>query len=147
MHIYRINKPIFELSAEHPARQFLDAFVQCRLDCVGKELEGIDQEWFSELELRNRSFSSFAYEYLSFDIELDGWLQQMKELTESERQSLKMIPHMEMLIQECRSAALNDNNLAVVAMCDNVKAMLNAWRDYIHFRQCFCTTRFDNQTD
>jgi hypothetical protein len=135
MHIQKINQQVFRLSTRHPVRKFLDAFIACRLDCVGKELDGIDQEWFSQVELRNRSFSSFAYEYLSFDIELDGWSQQANELTQSERQSLEAIPHMKALMEECRSAALEDDNAAVVMLCDRVSGMLRDWIAYIAFRR------------
>lgn len=56
MHIHRLNRPIFDLDAEHPARRFLDAFVHCRRCCVGQELAGVDQEWWSSIDMRPRSF-------------------------------------------------------------------------------------------
>ena len=127
MHIYRINKPIFDYSADHPARQFLEAFIECRCNCVGKELEGIDQQWFSQSELRSISFSSFAYEHLAFDLELDGWLNDAKEITESERQSLKAVRRIRDLMLECRSAANDDDNTAIVQMCDQVIGMTQLW--------------------
>jgi hypothetical protein len=134
VHIYAINKAVFQLAAEHPARRFLEAFIECRMECVGKEVEGIDQEWFSQTDLRTHRFSSFTYEHLAFDVELDGFLQNAKQTTVSELRALKAIPHMEALVEECESAASQDCNAPVVTMCKNVLKMLTLWRQYISFR-------------
>jgi disulfide oxidoreductase YuzD len=135
MHVQKINKPVFNLSNTHPARVFLDQFIECRIACVGKEIAGIEQEWFSEIKSRKYRFSSFAYEYLSFDIELDGWLKQHEGLTDSERQSILLIPQIEALVDECKMAANNDKNDRILSLCDKIKAMLAAWKDYIAFRE------------
>jgi hypothetical protein len=47
MHVYRRNKPIFKFAPDHPARQFLEAFVECGKTCIARELGGVDQEWIS----------------------------------------------------------------------------------------------------
>jgi hypothetical protein len=134
MYTEKINKPIFDFEPTHPARRFLDAFIECRKNCVGRELEGIDQEWFSESERCIRRFSSFAYEWLSFDIELDGWLQNAKEMTASERRALETIPQMRGIIEDCRQAAVDDENADAVNMCDEVLRMSELWEECINYR-------------
>jgi hypothetical protein len=42
-YVLKRNKPIFGFPESHPARRFLEAFLECRSLCVGRELEGIDQ--------------------------------------------------------------------------------------------------------
>ena len=134
MHVYILNKPLFELPQEHPARQFLEAFIECRKRCVGREAEGIDQEWWSDTDNRMRHFSSFAYEHLAFDVVLDGWLSNSRSITDSERAALKGIPYSEALMQECRKAALADANVAVVELIDLVLNMLTLWKQCIYIR-------------
>lgn len=134
MHVFKLNKPILEFPADHPARRFLEAFVECRKTCVGREIDGVDQQWFSQAERRARRFSSFAYEWLSFDVELDGWLKNAAARTESEAAALEAIPRMERLVAECKSAAAVDNNSQVVALCDQVLLMARLWAECIHFR-------------
>ena len=134
MHIYRLNQPIFDFSPEHPARRFLEAFIACRQNCVGKELEGTDQQWFSKTENRLRTFSSFVYEWLSFDIELDGWLRRGEGLTASEQQSLEAMPYIETLTRECREAAVAEGHITVTDMCDQLLDMLQLWKACIAFR-------------
>jgi len=134
MQIRRINRPIFEFPSSHPAREFLESFIACRRHCVGRELEGIDQQWFSHSDQCLRRFSQFAYGWLAFDIELDGWLHTPRSATSSERESLQGISRMHTLMQECRMDALSDRNEAVVAMCDEVLEMLYRGRRSIEFR-------------
>jgi hypothetical protein len=134
MHVFRLNKPIFDFLPDHPARRFLEAFVLCRTSFVGRELDGVDQEWFSKLDERVHTFSSFAYEWLSFDIELDGWLLEAPEITDSERRALERIPWMKNLMAECKAAALVDKNLEIAAMCDHVLHMLELWAECINRR-------------
>jgi hypothetical protein len=134
MHVFRLNKPILDFPPDHPARRFLEAFVECRTNCVGRELDGVDQEWFSKLEGRPHKYSSFAYEWLSFDIELDGWLRDAPEITDSERRALERIPQAEELMAECKAAALVDKNREIVTMCDQVLRTLELWADCINRR-------------
>jgi hypothetical protein len=134
MHVFTLNKPIFEFRPDHPARRFLEAFVRCRQDCVGRELGGVDQEWFSEALGRDYSFSSFAYEYLSFDVELDGWLQNAPDLTDSETAMLAVIPRIEELMVECTTVALAESNSEVVTMCKQVVHLCRLWTECIDSR-------------
>ena len=134
MHIHKINKPIFDFSPTHPAREFLEAFVQCRKHCVGCELSGIDQEWFSEKENRLTRFSSFAYEWLSFDVELDGWLTNAPCITEAEQRSLEAALKMEALMGECKEAAMKNQNQAVILLCNEVLGTIELWCHAINYR-------------
>ena len=134
MHIFRLNKAIFDFAPDHPARRFLEAFVECRMNCVGKEIDGLDQEWFSEADMRTHKFSSFAYEWLSFDIELDGWLHDAQEMTDSEKRALDGIPQMDGLMAECKAAAMVDHNSEMVTMCDQVLHTLELWAECINRR-------------
>jgi hypothetical protein len=134
MHVYALNKPIFEFAPDHPARRFLEAFVRCRQDCVGREMGGVDQEWLSETSGRDYSFSSFAYEYLSFDVELDGWLQNAPDLTDSEKAMLAGIAQIEELMAECTTVAIAESNSEVVTMCEQVVRMCRLWNECIDSR-------------
>jgi len=134
MHVHRLNAPLFALDIHHPARRFLEAFVDCRTECVGKELDGVDQEWWSDATNRTQAFSSFAYEHLSFDIELDGWLSNVPSLTESEQKVLETISGIQSLMNECRQAAINDRNDIVIELVDKVLHMLQLWKECIDVR-------------
>ena len=132
MQVFKINKPIFDFPPDHPARRFLEAFVECRKTCVGRETEGIDQEWLSEVDGRRHRFSSFAYEWLSFDVELDGWLHDAPQVTESEKRALEAIETMRRLMAECKAAA--DGNPRIVNMCNQILDTLDLWSECIHRR-------------
>lgn len=136
MHVYRLNRPLFELPQSHPAHRFLRAFIECRQDCVGKEIESdvFDQEWFSQTEDRAWSYSAFAYQYLAFDIVLDGWLRNAKHLTASEEQWLVCLPRWRVLLDECRTAAAGDGNHAVMGMIAQVLKMFDLWEECVRAR-------------
>lgn len=134
MHIRRLNQAIFDFPFEHPARRFLEAFIDCRRECVGRELEEIDQKWHSTSERRVMQFSSFAYEHLSFDVVLDGWLSQANDRTASEEAALAAIPHTQTLLHECREAAQADGNATIIQMCDQVHNVLMLWGECIQSR-------------
>ncbi len=139
-HIERMNRPVLGLDDSHPAKRFLNAFMDCRGNCVGREIDwgqggGVDQQWRSAVDDRTRTFSSFAYECLSFDIELDGFLQNAKCLTESERCAVEALPHMTSMMYECAAAAREYGNDEVVEMTDDVLEMLRLWEAYLDFRR------------
>jgi hypothetical protein len=134
MHVYRLNEPLFKLDADHIARRFLETFIQVRNQCMGRELDGIDQRWWSPTDKRYRTFSSFAYEHLSFDVQLDGWLSHSPEPTDSERAALRALPYSRALMRECREAAQAEQNLAVVNLTDLVLNMLELWEQSIETR-------------
>jgi hypothetical protein len=94
----------------------------------------VDQEWLSGALGRDYSFSSFAYEYLSFDVELDGWLQNAPGLTDSEKAMLAGIAQIEELMAECKTVALAESNSDVVTMCEQVVHMCRLWNECIDSR-------------
>ncbi len=124
MHIRRLNRPLFAFEPEHPARRFLEAFIACLETCLGRERDGIDQQWTSASDGRRHSFSSFAYTELAFDVQLDGWLTEAGHVTDCEKATLNNIPRLTTLMRECKAAAMAENNSCVVAMCDEVLEVL-----------------------
>ncbi|WP_425614315.1 hypothetical protein NA78x_004182 [Anatilimnocola sp. NA78] len=134
MRVYKLNKPLFQSEASHPARRFLEAFVTCRKLCVGRELEGIDQRWQSTVDGRERKFSSYAYEALAFDVILDGWLTDAKGITDSEQVTLNALPAHEQRMRECREAAILGVNTPVVQFTNVVLEMFALWRHAIEYR-------------
>src|SRR5690606_21315736 len=88
-HIRRRNAPLFKLPLEHPARKFLQTFIECVGTYAGAELpppygRDVDQRWWSPTENRFLTFSGFVYEHLCFTVVLDGWLTAAPQLTDSE---------------------------------------------------------------
>lgn len=137
MHVKRINRPVFKLDDAHPAKVFLNAFIDCRSNCVGRELgePPIDQSWQSLTDGKAWSFSAFAYSVLSFDIELDGYLKSSPRLTESEVVDIQQIPLFRALMHECAAAAERDGNQDIVELTDEVLAMFSLWENYLEFRK------------
>lgn len=140
-HVYRRNRPIFELPESHAAHRFLRAFIKCRNDCVGKEIPwpeeeqlAVDQEWFSATDSRRWKFSGFAYTYLSFDIELDGWLNDSPTPTAGETSTIEKLPYLRSLLAECKSACIESGNTATLAMVAQVDELFDLWEDCIRVR-------------
>ena len=139
MQVDRLNREIFNLPESHPARRFLCAFIECRRNCVGRECsdDPIDQEWFSECDRHAWSYSRFAYEFLSFDIVLDGWLTHAEKRTPDEQSWLVQLPRFRQLLNECKSAAECDNNRAIFPVIAQVLRMFELWEQmYYLVRYC-----------
>jgi hypothetical protein len=139
MFIEHINRPVFELDDAHPPKRFLQAFIECRTECVGRELApsdkvAIDQKWSSSTDGRDWSFSAFAYGFLSTDIELDGFLRSEPCLTESELWALAQVPRFRRLMAECRSAAERSENSDCLGLVSIVERMLDRWGEYLSYR-------------
>ena len=136
MRIRELNQQLFELPTSHPARRFLDSFIQCRAQCVGKELESpsVDQEWVSTHDGAIWHFSKFAYVFLSFDIELDGWLTNAPIRTTSEQQMLNGLGTMRHLLSECKSAAEQENSRKIVDLVVQVEEVVDLWEKCILVR-------------
>jgi hypothetical protein len=134
-YVLKLNKPIFGFPESHPARRFLEAFLECRSHCVGRELEGIDQEWTRKRDGKRDFFSWFAYRVIAFDIELDNWLQMPPQFTNSERLCLAGISESIADVQECKAAAIADSNHAVVELCDVALNMFQLWIESIEYRR------------
>jgi hypothetical protein len=130
MSIEKHNKAIFALPAEHPARRFLEQFIDCRDHCVAREIgtpdnPPIEQTWDSQVEGRRYAFSSFAYKYLAFDVVLDGWLTSAPGMTDTERDILEMLPTVRSLLAECHNAATKEGNIAILPLLGKVKIILD----------------------
>jgi hypothetical protein len=141
MHIHRINRPLFDLPTTHPARRFLEAFIACRSNCVGREIayrgrehEAIDQTWTSATDARTWRFSHFAYKFISFEIELDGWLSNSPTPTQYENNTLQELPRLRSLMEECREACVVAGNDAVLALTNQVIDLLDLWEECIRAR-------------
>src|SRR5882672_7714806 len=76
----KYNPLVLALDDSHPAKRFLEAFLDCRADCVGRQHDfngqvPIDQSWTSSTDGRVWTFSGFAYAFLSLDLLLDEFHQ------------------------------------------------------------------------
>src|SRR5690606_5595631 len=132
-----LNREIFSLPESHPARRFLQAFMECRRDCVGKEASDspIDQEWQSLTDGKLWSYSAFAYRFLSFDIVLDGWLTLAPKRTANEQRWLSELPRWRTLLSECKHAAEFDENRAILPFIAQVLDMFALWERCILERE------------
>jgi len=72
-----------------------------------------------------------AYKYLSFDVELDGWLTDAPELTESERRYLSWLPVLRTLLAECEAQARVDGNQAILPLISRTRGLLDRWETCI----------------
>jgi hypothetical protein len=145
MHIYRVNRPLFSLPESHPAHRFLRQFIKCQQNCVGREIPyrgrehlAVDQEWFSATDKRMWHFSGLAYMYISFTVELDGWLTDAPAATESEKSTLENLPYLRTLLGECKEACLDNGNTTVLAMVEQVEEVLDLWEFCIEERLRRC---------
>ena len=134
MHVQRLNAPLFGLGEAHPARRFLEAFIECRRACVGHEFEGIEQRWWSTLDQRELHFSSYVYQRIAFDVVLDGWLTDLPELTCEEQEVLNSLPAEILRVQECQAAARSAGNSVVIALAQQILDMYKLWVSAIEFR-------------
>jgi hypothetical protein len=141
MRMKKINREILAWPERHPARQFLEAFMACRRDCVGREIDfkdpsrvPIDQRWLSPTDGKLWTFSSFAYQFLSFTLVLDGWLSSASAMTDTERMQLHQIPVLRRLMHECEASALKDGNHGIVELVRRVLNLLDLWERCIRQR-------------
>lgn len=135
-HTIDLNRPIFELDDEHPAKAFLLKFLDCLEQCMGKQYPpplgiNVEQEWWSAILGREFTFSGFVYAYLAFDVELDGWLSGDPARTESEQATLAALPKLRALMGECGEAARRDDNQPILQMIETVTETLRLWEECI----------------
>ena len=138
-HIENMNRPVLELDEAHPAKRFLSAFMDCRMNCSERELEigdqtPIEQTWTSATDGRAWTFSGFIYAFICFDIVLDGFFQRAPNLTESEA-AASGGAKVRLMMNECAEAARRDGNGEIVEMTHQVQEMLNLWDEYLNFRR------------
>ena len=135
MHVRRLNKLIFSWDEEHPARRFLEAFVECRKRLVGLDSESdlVDQRFVTP-DGQLTSFNTFVYEFLCFDVVLDGWLGNLPVITASESRQLAALPTMRAMMKCCQNAALRDGNSAILPHVERVFILLDLWEECIRAR-------------
>ena len=129
------------LPDEHPAKRALILQAECRRDCAsreiswpGRELEAVDQTWTSRIRGRQMSFSGFIYQFVCFDLILDGWLTHPSDLTPGERAVLEHVPQLLGLLEECHAAAVADNNPRILTMLPKARAFVAEWEACVRRR-------------
>lgn len=141
--VYPTNYPLYKLPANHPAIRALQVHAEARDMCVGKEidwinktsLKPIEQEWFSRTDQKVWRFSSLAYIYLSYDLELHGWLTSSPLPLEIEQQFLlEEAPKLRILLSECEAAAQADGNDAILPLIAKAREFADAYEHAILFR-------------
>ena len=140
--IHPVNYSLLrEFSADHPAVRALQVHAEACDKCVGKEIDwpnldtpAIDQVWFSDIESRECRFSAFAYQYISYDLFLDGWVETASEATETEIGFLEDIVKMRTLLDECENAARKDQNQAIIPMVTKAREFIDSLEHAIRFR-------------
>lgn len=112
---------------------FVHHYTRCREQRVGyeiawpgKESEAFDQEWYSEIDGRVLRFSAFAYQYISYDLVLDGWIERSPTLTGSESRILEHAARLRALMDECERAAKKDENHQVLQRVPIVREWIDA---------------------
>ncbi len=133
-----LNSRVLALDDSHPAKKFLSAFMECRSNCVGLEIdpdEPIDQQWQSVSEDRVWTFSGFAYTFLSLDIDLDDFHQRNPSSTELNSDWPWNVPRLRCLMLECAEAARQSGNDEILELTDQVLEMLGLWEEYLKFRR------------
>jgi hypothetical protein len=131
------------LPDSHPAKRLVIAHAQCRRDCAGRDIpwhdrEAIDEEWHSLIVGRRMTFSGFIYQYVCFLLESMSWIERREQC---EQMSQEYIPRLRGLMDECYRAATANDNPAILEMVGKVRAYLDAWEDFIAWRDC----EFDRQ--
>lgn len=140
--IHPVNYPLLgKLPTEHPAVRALQAHAEADEVCVGKEInwpnlgiKGVDQAWFSTLNHRETRFSSFAYQYISYDLFLDGWVESVDGATQSELSFLNEVPQLKILLHECEGAARAEQNLDILPLVAKARQFLDALEHAILYR-------------
>jgi hypothetical protein len=138
--IERRNARVLALDDSNPAKRFLCAFLDCRENCAGRELDlggqvPIDQAWASGTDGRVWKFSDFVYTFLCYTIELDGILTDALSLTASETAARNQIPKLHTMMAECAQAARESGNNEILKLTDQVRQMLDLWEQYIAHRE------------
>ncbi len=132
--IRRVNAPLLALEQNHPARLFLEQFIFCGENCIGRELDGFDQQFWSDSEKRPFSFSGFAYSYLAVTIILTDWLNDTPYPSESDTIGLKELTRYSCLLNECKVAATQAQNAPILEMIAEVEKLIMLWRECIEAR-------------
>lgn len=137
------NYPILKLSEEHPARRALQVHAEACDMCVGKEIawadkpwiKPIEQEWYSETDQKVWWFSSLAYMYLSYELEMHGWLNLSPEPLGIELKFLfEEAPKLRVLLSECEAASRAEGNDRILPLIEKTREFVDAYEEAILFR-------------
>jgi hypothetical protein len=145
--IYKANYPLLaKYDEKHPAIRALQIHAEACDICVGKEIDWpgakeppIEQTWFSATRQKKQFFSMFAYEFLSYSLVLDGWLELAPVPTKSEIGFLEEDqPIMRALLDECHDAADAAGNTHILPLIQKATEFMDAYNDAViaRFREC-----------
>lgn len=102
-------------------------------------MSALDQEWQSKIRSRVQRYSGLAYEFISYDLILDGWLEMPPSPAITEISQLKSIdPLLRTLLAECEEAAIQNANVAILPLVEKVRVYLDAYRAAILSRFELC---------
>ena len=130
-----MNRRILDLDDAHPAKKFLRAFIECREDCVGRELGSggqvpIEQTWLSAVDGKRWTFSDFAYAFLSRELALDEIVTGTPFEPGLRSRLPKELPPVRQMLTECAQAARENGNDEIVELTDQVQRMFDLWEEY-----------------
>ena len=144
--VYPVNYTIINrYGPDHPATRVLQVHAEACDKCVGKEIEwpqlgnqAIEQSWYSPSRQKVQTYSGFAYEFLAYDLILDGWLEMGPEPTEAELGFFDDERPMRLLLEECEDAALDDGNIEILPLITKTQEFLDAYRAAVlcRFKEC-----------
>ena len=139
--IHPKNRPILAFPANHPARATLLARLECQRQCAGREIpwpgneeSAVDQQWQSSVDGRMWRFSGLVYSFVCFDLILSEWIDHPLHVTDSEKATLKKLPEIHALLNECQAAAMRDANSPVLDMIPLVRTFFSLWEQAIRLR-------------
>jgi hypothetical protein len=139
--IHPANMPLLDLPDSHPARVALNAHLEARIECVGREIrwpnmseDPVEQRWFSQIDQRILTFSGFTYAFISFDLVLDGWLLNSTVPDACEIEFLSRVGRLRSLLAECEHAANEARNYRVIPLIEKVRRFFNAYEESIYTR-------------
>ena len=126
------RKRVFaEFPEGHPVRRYWIEFHRVQREVVGRDIEWpgrprIDQEWFSQLLQKPFSFSSYAYCFISCDINLAGWSLTEFENSPSpiEQHHIQQFQMKQALLTECAQAAAADKNEPILTFVELARSVL-----------------------
>lgn len=141
LRIHRKNDPLAVLPDDHPAKRVLVLRAVCQRECAGREIpwpererEAVDQTWNSTIRGRQCTFSGFIYEFVCFDLILDEWLTHPSIVTPGERAVFERVPQLLGLLDECRAAAVAEDNTPVLEMLPKARAFVTEWEASVRRR-------------
>jgi hypothetical protein len=141
MRIHRENAAITALDESHPLRRALVAHDVARDVCVGIEIEWPDapgcaaeQEWVSAVDGRRRTFSAFAYSFISYSLILRDWIGILHPIDQKVLDYLAELRRQRRLLDECDAAARRDASERMLEMVAAARAYYDAYEAAFEWR-------------